>query len=51
MFDLVHARALLCHLPEREQALDRMLGAVRPGGWILVEEPDYVSVAIVADAL
>jgi SAM-dependent methyltransferase len=42
-FDLVHARALLVHLPEREQLLDRMVAALRPGGWLLTEEPDYVS--------
>jgi SAM-dependent methyltransferase len=39
-FELVHTRALLCHLPQREQALSRMVAAVRPRGWILVEEPD-----------
>jgi SAM-dependent methyltransferase len=42
-FDLVHARALLVHLPERETVLDRMVAALRPGGRLLLEEPDYVS--------
>jgi SAM-dependent methyltransferase len=42
-FDLVHARALLVHLPGREQALDQMVAALRPGGWLLLEEPDYFS--------
>ncbi len=40
-FDLVHARALLQHVPERERALDRMLDALRPGGWILLEDSDF----------
>jgi ubiquinone/menaquinone biosynthesis C-methylase UbiE len=44
-FDLVHCRALLCHLPEPEQALTRMVAALRPGGRLLVEEADYVSCA------
>lgn len=39
-FDLVHARDVLMHIPERDSVLDRMAGAVKPGGWILVEEPD-----------
>jgi SAM-dependent methyltransferase len=39
-FDLVHARLVLVHVPEREKALANMVGAVRPGGWILVEDAD-----------
>lgn len=39
-FDLVHARLVLVHLPERERALATMIAAVRPGGWILVEDAD-----------
>ena len=44
-FDLVHCRALLCHLPEPDHALQRMAAGLRPGGWLLVEEADYVSCA------
>ncbi len=40
-FDLVHARALLQHVPERERAVGRMLEALRPGGWILLEDSDF----------
>jgi SAM-dependent methyltransferase len=39
-YDLVHCRALLMHLPEPERALARMVAALRPGGWLLVEEGD-----------
>ena len=39
-FDFVHARLVLLHLPGREQALQRMAAAVRPGGWLLVEDFD-----------
>jgi SAM-dependent methyltransferase len=46
-FDLAHARLVLHHLPEREQALDRVIAALRPGGWLLVEEYDTAS--LVAD--
>ena len=40
-FDLVHARALLMHLPEREEVLDRFVAATAPGGWIVVEDGDW----------
>ncbi len=40
-FDLVHCRALLRHLPEPERALARMATALRPGGWLLVEDADF----------
>ncbi len=39
-FDLVHARLVLLHLPAREEALRRMISALRPGGWLLVEDYD-----------
>jgi SAM-dependent methyltransferase len=39
-FDLVHARLVLVHVPEREKALAAMAGAVRPGGWLFVEDAD-----------
>lgn len=39
-FDLAHARLVLIHLPDREIALKRMIDAVKPGGWIVVEEFD-----------
>ena len=40
-FDLVHARYVLIHLPDYEVALSRMLAALKPGGWIVLEEPDF----------
>ena len=42
-FDLVHARWVLHWLPAREQALARITAALRPHGWLLVEEPDFVT--------
>ena len=43
-FDLAHARLVLMHLPGRELALQRMLASVKPGGWIVVEEFDNLSI-------
>ncbi|MEV0051285.1 methyltransferase domain-containing protein [Saccharopolyspora shandongensis] len=39
-FDLVHARLVLTHVPAREAALRAMASALRPGGWLLLEEAD-----------
>ncbi|HVM14659.1 MAG TPA: methyltransferase domain-containing protein [Egibacteraceae bacterium] len=41
-FDLVHARALLEHLPERDAVLGRLAGLLRPGGWLVVEDVDFM---------
>jgi len=43
-FDLAHARLVLMHLPERELALERMLKSLKPGGWIVIEEMDDLSI-------
>jgi SAM-dependent methyltransferase len=42
-FDLIHTRLVLVHLPEREQVLDRMIAALKPGGWLVAEEFDSLS--------
>ena len=39
-FDLIHARLVLTHVPERERALRNLVDALRPGGWLVIEEPD-----------
>jgi SAM-dependent methyltransferase len=42
-FDLAHARLVLIHLPDREVALRRIIDALKPGGWIVVEEFDALT--------
>src|SRR5262249_57978266 len=42
-YDLVHCRFVLMHLPDPLRALGRLAAAVRPGGWLLVEEMDVGS--------
>ncbi len=39
-FDLVHARLVLVHVPERDLALAHMVASLRPGGVLLVEDAD-----------
>jgi SAM-dependent methyltransferase len=41
-FDLVHARALLQHLEQREAVLDALVTAARPGGWVVVTDSDWI---------
>ncbi|MFJ3642268.1 methyltransferase [Streptomyces sp. NPDC090108] len=39
-FDLVHARLVLVHVPDRDRALRSMVKALRPGGRLLIEDAD-----------
>ena len=38
--DLIFMRAVLHHIPERQAILDKLVGALRPGGWLFIHEPD-----------
>jgi SAM-dependent methyltransferase len=46
-YDLVHCRALLMHLRDPGRALARMVAALRPGGWLVIEEGDLEPVTVV----
>jgi SAM-dependent methyltransferase len=48
-FDLVHARFVLEHLPEREAVLDRLAQSLAPGGWLVVESLAKFPVQAAAD--
>jgi SAM-dependent methyltransferase len=48
-FDLIHARLFLEHLPQRDLALSKMVMALRPGGWLVVESVDYVAAEPVSE--
>jgi SAM-dependent methyltransferase len=48
-FDFVHARLVLEHLPERDAVLEKLTRALRPGGWLLVEDTDYAGSVPVTD--
>jgi SAM-dependent methyltransferase len=43
-FDLIHARLVVEHIGGH--ALDRMVAALRPGGWLLVESFDWISLTL-----
>lgn len=43
-FDLVHTRFTLCHIPEREALLEKLIPALKRGGTLFLEEPDGHSI-------
>jgi SAM-dependent methyltransferase len=45
-FDLVHSRLVFMYLTDLERTLERMVSALRPGGWLVVEEPVFVEPCI-----
>ena len=45
-FDLVTARAVLHHLPDPGAAIANMLASLRPGGSILLIEPDFLPASV-----
>jgi SAM-dependent methyltransferase len=42
-FDLAHARFVLIHVPDWQLALAAMIRCLKPGGWLVLEEPDFSS--------
>jgi SAM-dependent methyltransferase len=49
-FDLVHLRLLLAWLADPALALHRLVAALRPGGRLVAEEMDFVSLSQVTMA-
>ncbi len=46
VFDLVHARLLLMFLSPRLAAVERLVNAARPGGWVASVAPDFTTVRV-----
>lgn len=40
-FDLIHGRFLIEHLPDPDQIVKKLVTALKPGGWILLEDADF----------
>ena len=45
-FDVVTARAVLHHVPDAKKAIANLVASLRPGGAILLIEPDFLPVTI-----
>jgi SAM-dependent methyltransferase len=48
-FDFVHTRLLLLHLRRRDEVLQKLVAALRPGGIAMIEEDDIYPVRALAD--
>ncbi|MDH3706218.1 MAG: methyltransferase domain-containing protein [Acidimicrobiia bacterium] len=40
-FDLVHARAVLQHIPERREVVTTLITLLKPGGWLVLEDGHF----------
>ncbi|SMD14848.1 class I SAM-dependent methyltransferase [Lentzea albidocapillata] len=47
-FDLVHARLVLFYLPARDLVLRKLRDALRPGGWLVLEEFDCLPLEVLS---
>lgn len=47
-FDIVYARYVIMHLPDTALALRRLLGRLRPGGAVILIDPDFQSLRAAA---
>ena len=42
-FDIAHTRLVLIHEPARERAVEQMISALKPGGWLVLQEFESLS--------
>lgn len=47
-FDLIHARYVLIHILEFQAVLSKLLTLLKPGGWIVLEEPDFSAARVIS---
>jgi 2-polyprenyl-3-methyl-5-hydroxy-6-metoxy-1,4-benzoquinol methylase len=45
-YDLIHARLVLEHLPQRRAVLTKLVDGLRPGGWLVVEDYDLRTISV-----
>jgi ubiquinone/menaquinone biosynthesis C-methylase UbiE len=43
-FDLVHLRLVLMHLPARAAVVEKLVRALRPGGWLVIDDYDLSTI-------
>jgi len=41
-FDIIHARAVLQHVPTRDEVIGKLVDALKPGGWLVVEDGTFL---------
>ncbi len=45
-FDLIHLRCVMVHIATPQPAWQNLIQALKPGGWLLIEEPDFSMAAL-----
>jgi SAM-dependent methyltransferase len=45
-FDLIHSRLVFEHLTDRREILARLVGTLKPGGWMVIEDYDWTAFGI-----
>lgn len=48
-FDLIHARYVLIHIFEAEKIIKKLITSLKPGGVIILEEPDFTAARVIDD--
>jgi SAM-dependent methyltransferase len=49
-FDFIHARYVLIHIQESKPLIARLAQSLRPGGYLLLEEPDFTPAKAMGEA-
>lgn len=44
-FDIVHARAVMQHLPSRAAVMSALVDLLKPGGWLVIEDGNFMEFA------
>lgn len=49
-FDLIHARYVLIHIFESAKVVEKLVTLLKPGGILILEEPDFTTAQIIDDS-
>lgn len=50
-FDLIHARYVLIHIKQSARVIEKLIKLLKPGGLLILEEPDFTSARVINDDL
>jgi len=50
-FDLIHARYVLIHIVESVKVVEKLINLLKPGGLLILEEPDFTASQVIDSSL
>lgn len=50
-FDLIHARYVLIHIVEAVKVVEKLVSLLKPGGLLILEEPDFAASQVIDNSL